>query len=338
MATHIRSLSVLLSCLLASVNGCKRSVGPPVPGLVISGSGEGPGKTTVEAWAPTGKYCSLPQLPQEFTGHTINLLPQGLVICGGSRIRNCLMLQAGQSQWVTSYEQEREREHHTSYIPQGTEAVLLLGGTWDDNLSLEMVGEGYGTDAVDTVDAVDVPSPLFGESRRRACLTSFNDSFVISGGLGAGAGPKGAVGRYNISSLGSLSRLAILPDLQVPRDDHVCGYFTRPTGDTVLVVAGGQDSLFKELRNMETLYLNSGNSVWEVVEDSLPWPLSGAMAGMVGGELYLTGGWEYRNKQVYREVLRLDRETLVWREAGQMQEGRWGHAVVAVPDINLYCQ
>ena len=99
-----------------------------MPGILLSGGHdayttvEG---TSVEVYVPsTGQSCSLPSLPDDRWGHTMD----SLLICGGydstSTATSCLSFSSGQ--WVFSHTLEEGRADHTSW--QREQDILLMGG------------------------------------------------------------------------------------------------------------------------------------------------------------------------------------------------------------------
>ena len=94
-----------------------------MPGIIIAG-GFG-GLADVEVFVPsTGLSCSLPALPDERYGHTMD----SLLICGGydysTTDTTCLSFTSGQ--WITSHTLADERYHHSSW--QTDQGLVLMGG------------------------------------------------------------------------------------------------------------------------------------------------------------------------------------------------------------------
>jgi hypothetical protein len=95
-----------------------------MPGIILSG-GYG-ASTSVEVFVPsTGQSCSLPALPDERYGHTMD----SLLICGGgwdstTAATTCLSFTSGQ--WITSHTLVEERNYHTSW--QTEQGLVLMGG------------------------------------------------------------------------------------------------------------------------------------------------------------------------------------------------------------------
>jgi hypothetical protein len=93
-----------------------------MPGIILSG---GYHETSVEVFVPsTGQACSLPSLPDERWGHTMN----SLIICGGpyysTTPTTCLSFTSGQ--WITSHTLVEERYDHSSW--QTEQGLVLIGG------------------------------------------------------------------------------------------------------------------------------------------------------------------------------------------------------------------
>ena len=89
---------------------------------------------SVELFIPeTGKTWSFPDLPATRYGHTMNMVGDALVVCGGrddqySPIKSCVHLSPPSSSVWTSYATTRkERYFHTAWVSPSGE-LLLVGG------------------------------------------------------------------------------------------------------------------------------------------------------------------------------------------------------------------
>jgi hypothetical protein len=102
--------------------------------------------TNVEVYVPsTGQSCSLPSLPAEREGHTMD----SLYICGGgysSSRTNCLHFSSGQ--WYTSHTLVEKRSGHSSW--QTDQGLVLMGGRYR--------GWKYGSEIVPTAGEQGGPS------------------------------------------------------------------------------------------------------------------------------------------------------------------------------------
>ena len=117
-----------------------------IPGIIISGGWGGFASgflTSVEVLNPiTGESCSLPAIPEDRSGHTM----ENLTICGGSNstggpgITNitttCITFSSGE--WVTSHSLAEIRSYHSSWATD--EGIMLVGGFLHEN-STEIVAE-----------------------------------------------------------------------------------------------------------------------------------------------------------------------------------------------------
>ena len=110
-----------------------------IPGIIISGGWGGFASgflTSVEVLNPiTGESCSLPAIPEDRSGHTM----ENLTICGGSNstggpgITNitttCITFSSGE--WVTSNTLVEERVSHSSWDTDA--GTILFGGFYSPN-------------------------------------------------------------------------------------------------------------------------------------------------------------------------------------------------------------
>merc|ERR1712126_352257 len=98
------------------------------------------------------------------------------------------------------------------------------------------------------------------------------------------------------------------------------------------IVAGGWDESINELSSVLTLLL--GASSWTPLA-SLPRSLEGARASVVGGKMRVTGGGFYSYRY---EVLEYQPEpSNQWTTVGQLETGRWYHAVLSIDSEALPC-
>jgi hypothetical protein len=95
----------------------------------------------------------------------------------------------------------------------------------------------------------------------------------------------------------------------------------------VLVVAGGYDAGWEHLATTEVLV--AGSPAWEAA-GSLPSARAGLRGALLGGRLYMTGG--FIADSVYTsEVLEFKTTSYEWEAAPPMEEERAGHGMAAVP-------
>ena len=75
---------------------------------------------------------------------------------------------------------------------------------------------------------------------------------------------------------------------------------------------------------------------WREVEGGeLPSPRWRLRATLVGGILFVTGGWDGNNDLT--SILSWDPVAESWQSAGELAVGRYEHAAVAVPDMLIDC-
>ena len=106
---------------------------------------------SVELFIPgSGKTCIFPDLPGIRYGHTMNMVGDDLVVCGGRGVwdkesrKSCLHLSPPSSSVWTSYATTRkERSHHTAWVSPSGE-LLLVGGYFSSD-DAEIVNAGTST-------------------------------------------------------------------------------------------------------------------------------------------------------------------------------------------------
>jgi len=199
-----------------------------------------------------------------------------------------------------------ERYYHTAWTPSSLpDSIVLLGG--------------YGSAAEFTAEIVPGGETFsLQHNREYACGIQDGLSIVITGGF-----KHNYVTRYNIS--GFVEELTQLPE---NRWSHACGAL--PTG--ALIVAGGYDGTN---RLSSVLTLLPGATAWTQLA-SLPRPLAGPRASIVGGKIRVNGGFDgdsYRS-----EVLEYQPEPLnQWVTIGNLEEARGFHATLSIGAEQLPC-
>ena len=123
-----------------------------MPGIIISGGGDGDKLTSVEVFVPsTGLSCSLPGLPDDRYRHTMD----GLLICGGSYYETattCMSFTSGQ--WNTSHTLVERRYIHTSW--QTEQGLVLMGGVYSKNTSeIVATAGGQGGPSFDLQNSIE---------------------------------------------------------------------------------------------------------------------------------------------------------------------------------------
>merc|ERR1712192_93387 len=154
-----------------------------------------------------------------------------------------------------------------------------------------------------------------------ACgIPDAGDTIVLTGGFGGKY-----VTRYDVN--GFVEELPQLPEKY--RRAHACGALPA-TG--ALVVAGGQTS---SGLTSSVLTLLPGAAEWTDLA-SLPQPLYGPQASIVGGRLRLIGGWDGSSPR--SEVLEYHPEPLnQWLLVGHLQSGKALYAVLSLGSQQLPC-
>ena len=105
---------------------------------------------SVELFIPeTGKACSFPDLPVARFFHTMNMMGDAIVVCGGegdqgSSQKSCVHLSPPSSSVWTSYATTRKgRYSHTGWVSPRGELLLVGGGGSAEDA--EIVNAGIST-------------------------------------------------------------------------------------------------------------------------------------------------------------------------------------------------
>jgi len=252
--------------------------------------------------------CTLPPLPAEMSGHTVDVVDGKVVAC-----LEYLCYQLVETSWVFLGATLFSRAGHTSSV---TEQGLLLVGGWSNPYNLAaynaevMPGEGGVSNY-----AFPVPWP----GRRDHCSIQVSPStIVLTGGLDTEAlvtevsGIGGAVSFKNLSSL------------ITGRWDHTCGIYSVDDTTMLIVTGGGRE---EPLASTEVLSYPSDQS-WRPVAP-LPSPRWGLRSVKLGGTLLVTGGGDASSET--DEVLAWDPVSEEWEVAGRLIFPRGNHAVAEVP-------
>ena len=106
---------------------------------------------SVELFIPeTGQVCSFPDLPGVRQGHSMNMVGDDLVVCGGrdcqsAATKSCVHLSPPSSSVWTSYATMRkERSSHTAWVSPSGELLLVGGQFIDDNAEIVNAGTSTG--------------------------------------------------------------------------------------------------------------------------------------------------------------------------------------------------
>jgi len=153
-----------------------------------------------------------------------------------------------------------------------------------------------------------------------ACGIPDGDTIVMTGGY-----THDYVTRYNVNGF-----VEELPQLPERRSSHACAAL--PSTKAFIVAGGANGNYFSSV-----LTLLPGAQAWTPLA-SLPRPrgLAQPRASIVGGKIRVTGGWDASS--VRSDVLEYQPEPLnQWTTVGQLETGRWNHAVLSINSEALPC-
>jgi len=230
-------------------------------------------------------------------------------VCGGDPTpRSCIVWQSGSTSWADLLTTSTARVQHVAWTPPSLpNSIVLLGGGGAAELTAEIV-PGGGTFEL-----------LHGG--RSACAIPDEETIVMTGGR-----YHGYVTRYNVNGF-----VEELPQLPEKRSWHTCASLP---STKAFIVAGGHDRT-KYLSSVLTLL--PGASSWTPLA-SLPRPLTTAVTSIVGGKIRVTGGQVTSHSSARSEVLEYQPEpSNQWTTVGQLETGRWYHAVLSIGSEALPC-
>jgi len=252
--------------------------------------------------------CSLPPLPAQMSGHTVDVVAGKVVAC-----LEYLCYQLVGDSWVFLSANLFARAGHTSSV---TDQGLLLVGGWSNPFNLA----AYNAEVMPAEGGVSnyaFPIPFPG--RKDHCSIQVSAStIVMTGGLDTEdlvtevSGIGGAVSFKNLSSL------------TTGRWDHACGMYTVGEATMLIVTGGGRGH---PLDSTEVVQYPSDQS-WRPAAQ-LPSPRWGLRSVSLGGTLLVTGGGDASSET--DEVLAWDPVAEEWGVAAHLSSPRGNHAVAEVP-------
>jgi len=252
--------------------------------------------------------CTLPPLPVEMSGHTVDVVGGKVVAC-----LEYLCYQLVGDSWVFLGANMFARAGHTSSV---TDQGLLLVGGWSNPFN----PAAYNAEVMPAEGgASSYAFPIPWPGRRDHCSIQVSGStIVMTGGLDT----EELV--TEVSGIGGMVTFKNLSSLATGRWDHACGAYT--VGETtMLIVAGGGREL--PLASTEVVEYPSDQS-WRSV-GQLPSPRWGLRSVSLGGTLLVTGGGDASSET--DEVVAWDPVTEEWEVAAHLSSSRGNHAVAEVP-------
>jgi len=281
----------------------------PTEGILIAGGYRWDPLRSTEVFIPdTGKTCSLPDLPKENYGHTLDTLGNTPVICGGygdggANLYSCLQLTATSAGGIwTNYATTRWGRHeHSSWVSSA--GLVLMGGEYSGTTTEIVPSGGANFTLV--------------QNTKSACAIADKDSTIITGGTYT----LKVVARYNLQG-----HVENLPEMTQERQSHGCGSYYSG-GTMVLFVAGGYDASYNHIKSTEKM--TAGATAWTTT-NPLPRRLSMVATVSMDNSILIGGdtGGSWR-----REILTFDGED--WKKVGQLQEARYYTAATKIDMTHL---
>jgi len=208
-----------------------------------------------------------------------------------------------------------QRTKHTSWVTCDGKMVQLGGGNC------------FTGETVPSSTKFNLP---YRQAKRNACLIDIGGSVIVTGGQSS----EDVVEKYNKDTF----EKEALPSLKTGRYTHGCGSYKDNEGNTILVVAGGADANYDDVKTTEVLKL--GDTEWKAAAE-LPYNLR-AMASISWAKtnsVFLIGGHSETTPREPKkaEILAFDGET--WKEIAKLSSGRSHSAVtqVVAEDYKDFC-
>jgi len=255
--------------------------------------------------------CEIPPLTNERHHHT----QSGLTACGGNgrgTLRGCIKFEAGS--WINLTDDLTiQREEHSSWM-MADGGILLMGGVISK--STEIVYQN-GT----SIRSFDLKYDA-----ESACSIELPEMFILTGGFDTLT----TVSRYTTDGW-----IEDLPELNVGRRGHGCGYFYNDDMQRVFLVAGGTDSGRDPTNSTETLV--EGEKTWNF-QQILPSSRYGLRGISLPDSVIMIGGYDYDVEKL-DELVMYDAKSSVWKKIGSMKKARVYHAasLVNMGDVIDFC-
>jgi len=330
-------------------------------GILITG-GEGQEAMTTELFiVKTKQVCSLPSLPSPRFGHTLDVVSDMPVVCGGHHLKigdddleqSCQMFSplsdCGAWHNLTTLQYKYGFSYHTSWVSQHGLVLFQSGGynvmemlpvadpakpqylEFDHSKELMQIGSGAcGFGDGDTFILTGHGYLGHSKSVSRFYLEMFDKPGHCSWSDNEYCCMWGQSEDYERCKLVK-GRVEKLPDLQQTRGEHSCGMYFDKNDTKVYIVAGGWDAYVHKLSSAEVLV--EGDSEWRYVTP-LPRKLSHAASVSLDNQIFIIGGW-FDYKEASDEILTYDEDQMDWVKVGQLQTKRADLAATTIDASKL---
>jgi len=198
---------------------------------------------------------------------------------------------------------------------QGDRGVLIMG----------YIEDGRTTDLVSVDGSTSSPSFQLKHKITHGCGIDLGDFYILSGGMVRTGSAWVAINK--VSNYSTTGWKEDLPgDLNTARSYHACSFYATESGDKVLLVTGGRDTVGNDLSSTE-IYRNKA---WTVLPSAaLPSPAFLLSAGNIDNTIFVFGGYGMMR------ILKFNPRTEKWEDVGSFS--RSGHAMQVVDDAEKYC-
>jgi len=168
-------------------------------------------------------------------------------------------------------------------------------------------------------------------ARDSHCSAAYDGNIITTGGS-RGVGKSGYLSSVELYQIGA-SSTTTLPSLNEARYGHGCSLFTTTTGETQLIVTGGQRSWNSYLSSVEiSTKTGSGWSSFVKRNNALPEYRFGHTTTLIGQLLYNVGG--FSSSSSYESSILVSEDGTTWTtSATALTTGRSYHTAVATTDL-----
>ena len=286
-------------------------------GVLITGSGgwQVAGNTTELYLPSSGVSCSLPQLPDDRSSHSLE--SSGLLCGGVDTIDSCIKWSPDTGTWEELLTLDIGRYYHVSWTPGPDIGTYLIGG---------YTSEMKRTTTLIKPDGTQEPGFELKYDTSMACTIPDEDAVIISGGYDT---------LTTVSVYSPQGWQQNLPPLNTGRYSHACSSYWSDEGRFLIVTGGFRSS--SSLDSTETFDSDLGS--WATSIAKLPQTMSGLRAANIDGRVMIFGG-SGGGGSYYDGILEYDLEEDTMVSVGHMMQPRLDHAVSVVQsqDYVQWCQ
>lgn len=265
------------------------------------------------------------------TSHTVNILSNNAIVCGGKPARDWTVCNWGQCGYYFTYCDRMTSVGWQSFAPCG-ERWYHTGHTLGDRILLVGGYKSPKTSEYITKDGRNYTGPSIDPERERHCGVTINDDTIVLIGGWKIVSEKSVVEMTGFRQQNVSTKH--LPNLNVGRYEAACGMYVKDN-KMMLIVVGGY--LTGDIWDSTEILEYPGGTSWELVPGG-EWPNIGgnlpypgkryAFSGVtVNNQFAVIGGWTGR--EALADIVTWDMTAKAWNWTGSLITGRISHAVTA---------